>query len=96
MNAAANVTLSPDGATFVAARIAVGAVAPTPLFVPAAGAALAGRPVGAEAIAAAADTARAAARPITDMRGSADQRRHLAGVLTARVIETAVERARKA
>ncbi len=75
-NAAANITLSADGQTFTAARIAIGAVAPTPLFVPAAGA------------------ARAAARPITDMRGSADQRRHLAGVLTARVLRTAIERAR--
>ncbi|MCC7364924.1 MAG: xanthine dehydrogenase family protein subunit M [Dehalococcoidia bacterium] len=95
-NAAANVTLSADGATFTAARIAIGAVAPTALLVAETGAALAGKPVSADTIAAAAAAARAAARPITDMRGSADQRRHLAGVLVTRVIEKAVERARKA
>jgi carbon-monoxide dehydrogenase medium subunit len=95
-NAAANVTLSDDGGTFRSARIAVGAVAPTPLFVKAAGDALAGKPVSAEAIDAAAKAAAEAARPITDMRGSAGQRKHLAGVLTRRVINTAIARAKGA
>lgn len=93
-NAAAWVRLSDDGRAFEAARIAVGAVAPTPLFVEAAGAALTGQPVEPESIARAADAAAAAATPITDMRGSVSQRRHLARVLTRRVIEKAVERAR--
>jgi carbon-monoxide dehydrogenase medium subunit len=95
-NAAASVTLSADGKTFESARIAIGAVAPTPLFVAAAGAALTGKAVAAEAINAAAAAASAAAKPITDMRGSAAQRTHLAGVLTRRVIEKAVKRARGA
>jgi xanthine dehydrogenase FAD-binding subunit len=94
VNVAANVTLSADGTKFESARIAVGAVAPTPLFVKAAGDALAGQPVSDETIAKAAAAARDAAKPITDMRGSAGQRRHLAGVLTQRVINKAVERAR--
>ena len=93
-NAAANVTLSADGSRFEAARIALGAVAPTPLFVREAGAALVGQPVSDETVARAAEAARAAARPITDMRGSIGQRKHLAGVLTTRVINTAVRRAR--
>jgi carbon-monoxide dehydrogenase medium subunit len=93
-NAAAGIVLSADGSSFVSARIAVGAIAPTPLFVREAGAALAGQPVGEAAIDAAAAAASAAARPITDMRGSVAQRRHLAGVLTRRVINTAVQRAR--
>ncbi|MGE5597344.1 MAG: FAD binding domain-containing protein [Hyphomicrobiales bacterium] len=93
-NAAANVTLSADGNTITAARIAVGAVAPTPLLVSAAADALVGKAPSDEAINAAAAAARAAATPITDMRGSADQRRHLAGVLTARVVRKAIERAR--
>lgn len=96
VNAAASVTLSADGKTFESARIAVGAVAPTPLFVKAAGDALAGKPVSDETIAAAASAAADAAKPITDMRGSAAQRKHLAGVLTKRVINKAVERARGA
>lgn len=93
-NAAANITLSADGSSFTAARIAVGAVAPTPLLVPAAADALVGKPANEDSIASAAAAVRAAVSPITDMRGSADQRRHLSGVLTARVLRRAIERAR--
>lgn len=93
-NAASNVTLSADGSSFVSARIAIGAVAPTPLYVAAAGAALAGQPVSDATIAKACEAAQAAATPITDMRGSVDQRKHLVGVLVRRTINKAVERAR--
>jgi carbon-monoxide dehydrogenase medium subunit len=95
-NAAAGVTLSDDGSTFASARIAVGAVAPTPLLVREAGDALVGQAVSPGAIENAARAAAEAARPITDMRGSAAQRKHLAGVLTRRVIEKAIERAKGA
>jgi carbon-monoxide dehydrogenase medium subunit len=95
-NAAASVTLSADGSTFESARIAVGAVAPTPLFVKEAGDALAGQAVGDAAIEAAAAAAGKAASPITDMRGSTAQRTHLATVLTRRVLNTAVARAKGA
>lgn len=94
VNCAAAVVLSDDGRSFRSARIAVGAVAPTPLLVAGAGQALAGQPVSAESIERAADLVAAAARPITDMRGSIAQRRHLAKVLATRVLNTAVERAR--
>jgi CO/xanthine dehydrogenase FAD-binding subunit len=92
-NAAAAIVLDSDGRTFRSARIAVGAVAPTPLLVEAAGAALAGQPVSAASIERAAELAGEAARPISDMRGSVAQRKHLAKVLTRRVLETAVQRA---
>jgi carbon-monoxide dehydrogenase medium subunit len=95
-NAAASVTLSADGSTFQAARIGLGAVAPTPLFLRAAGEALVGKPVSAETVAAAAAAAEDAATPITDMRGSVAQRKHLSGVLVTRVINSAVERAKGA
>lgn len=86
-----SVTLA-DGA-FRNCRVALAAVAPTPLLVPEAAAALEGRPVGPEAIAAAAAAAKAAARPISDMRGTAEYRRNLCEVLTRRALVTAVERA---
>lgn len=91
----ASVVLSGDKSSFVSARIAVGAVAPTPLFVSAAGEALAGEPISDEAIQRAADIARDAARPISDMRGTAEYRKHLTSVLTRRVVEGAVQRAKE-
>jgi CO/xanthine dehydrogenase FAD-binding subunit len=92
--AGAGVEVTLEDGHFLSARIALAAVAPTPLFVRAAGDALAGKPVAAESIAIAADLARAAAVPITDMRGTADYRRHLCGVLTRRALEAAIQKAR--
>jgi len=89
-----SVTLDDDKQTIVKARIALGAVAPTPLLVPEAGAALIGKAATAEAIEEAAQLAKAAAKPITDMRGTAEHRKHLAYVLTKRALEKAIERAK--
>ncbi|MHC5011136.1 MAG: FAD binding domain-containing protein [Planctomycetota bacterium] len=77
------------------ARVVVGAVAETPLFVPAAGEALEGRSLEDAAIAAAAEIARDAARPITDVRGSSDYRREVLAVLATRALRTARERSRE-
>ena len=93
-NAAARVDLDESGATFRTARIAIGAVAPTPLFVEAAGAALSGKPVNDESIAEAADIARDAASPITDMRGTIEHRKQLVEVLTTRALRRAIARAK--
>jgi carbon-monoxide dehydrogenase medium subunit len=94
--AGAGVEVVLENGTFLSARIALASVAPTPLFVREAGERLAGKPVNEAGIAAAADAARSAAKPITDMRGTAEYRRHLCAVLTRRALETAVQRAREA
>lgn len=83
-----------DGAEVAEASVVVGAAAPTALVVGEAAESLVGRPLSEESIAAAAAAARAAVRPIDDMRGSIRQRRHLAGVLTERTLRDAARRAR--
>ena len=75
------------------ARIALAAVAPTPVRATAAERALEGQPVTATEIERAATLAVEAARPISDQRGSADFRRHLVRVLTRRTLTTALARA---
>ena len=93
-NAAAAVVLSDDGEHFESARIAIGAVAPTPFYVHAAGAVLQDRKVTVESIAEAADIARGAASPIDDMRGSIAQREQLVQLLVTRALNGAIARAR--
>ena len=78
------------------ARVGIGAVAPTPLLVPAAAEALIGTKLDDAALTAAAAASSAAAKPITDRRGTADFRRHIVGVLTRRAAAIAAERARGA
>jgi carbon-monoxide dehydrogenase medium subunit len=78
-----------------AARIALGAVAPTAIRVPAAEEALVGTELGADALEQAAQRASAAARPIDDLRAPAWYRRHLAGVLTRRSLAIARDRAKR-
>jgi carbon-monoxide dehydrogenase medium subunit len=94
VGAGASVVLDAAGQSVLAARVALGAVAPAPLYVPEAGAALVGRPLMAESIEEAAHIAQAAARPIDDMRGTLAQRKHLSAVLTRRALEGAAARAR--
>jgi carbon-monoxide dehydrogenase medium subunit len=86
VNAAVVVALAADGITVERARIALGAVAPTIVRAGEAEAYLAGRVLDDEAIAQAAVLAAAAARPISDVRGSADYRRDMARVLVARAL----------
>ena len=88
------VTLTLDGARCRDVRIVLAAVAPTPLRAVGAEHALRSRPVDAETIAVAAEAAMAEARPIGDVRGSADYRREMVGVLTRRALQQAVEAAR--
>lgn len=90
------IELAADGSTIEGARVALGAVAATPIMVPGAVAALVGKPAGAEAFAAAGAAAAEAATPIDDMRGGIAQRKHLAKILTIRALEGALQRYREA
>ena len=92
--AGAGVHVTLENGNFRAGRVALSSVAPTPLFVPEAGDALAGQPVNDETIGKVAELAKEAAKPIDDMRGPADYRKHLCEVLTRRALEAAVRRAR--
>jgi carbon-monoxide dehydrogenase medium subunit len=87
------VALNEQGTQISEARIALAAVAPTPCLASDAAAALVGAAPAEPAFARAAELAQQAASPITDVRGTAAQRRHLVGVLTRRALRTAVQRA---
>ena len=84
-----------DGNTIAEARVALSAVAPTPLPVPAAGALLAQRQPTESLFTEAGRLAAEACSPITDHRGTEAQRRHLVGVLTRRCLMAALDRARE-
>ena len=90
----ASVVLTAEGTMISSARIALGAVGPTPIFAEAAGASLKGKEPSESAFAEAAGLAQEAARPITDLRGTEAQRRHLVGVLARRALRGAAERAK--
>lgn len=78
--------LSPKGNQFKDARIALGAVAPTPVRAPKAEAVLIEKQPTKEMIEEAVDMVVEVIKPISDMRGSAEYRTHLAKVLTRRTL----------
>jgi len=80
------VTLTPRNGGFDQARIALGAVAPTALRVPAAEALVTNGAVTEAVIEQAAQQAMAAAQPISDQRASAQYRREMVGALTRRAL----------
>lgn len=94
--AGVSVVLDAAKQSFVSARIALASVGPTPIFAREAGALLAGKPINEDSIQLAAESAQAVAKPITDMRGTIEQRKHLVKVLTARALRGAIERAKGA
>ena len=91
----AGVSVELNGATIKSARVTLAAVAPTPLFVKAAGDSLAGKPANEKSVQEASNIARDAAKPINDMRGTIEFRKHLCEVLTRRALNAAIERAKE-
>ncbi|NOZ07977.1 MAG: xanthine dehydrogenase family protein subunit M [FCB group bacterium] len=84
------VYLDLDGTRCRQARIVLGAVAPSPVNAVEAAALLQQKDLTPEVIRQAADLARKAARPITDVRATAEYRRELIFVLTQRALRAMV------
>ncbi len=89
---AAALTLA--GGRIERARVALGAVAPMPVRAGRAEAQLEGETLSDECLARAADAAVEECSPISDVRGSAEFRRHIVRVTTERMLRLAAERAR--
>ena len=87
------VSLSFEGGVCAAARVGLGAVAPTVLLVEAAAKALIGSRLDDAAVRAAATACSAACRPIDDKRGTIVYRTKVAGVLLTRAVAIAARRA---
>ncbi len=93
VGAGVNLSLDETGVCS-AARVALGAVAPTAMLVPEAGAALVGTRLGEADLQAMAAAASAACKPIDDKRGTVEYRVKVAGVIARRACAIAIERAR--
>ena len=95
VNVAASIWIDWEKQTFVAPRVALGAVAPKVIHATGAETYLEGRAITPEAMVEAGRLAVADAKPISDMRASAEYRKDLIAVLTRRALEGAYELARR-
>ena len=93
VGAGVNLSLDESGVCS-AARVALGAVAPTAMLVPEAGAALAGTRLEDANLQTMAAAVSAACKPIDDKRGTVEYRVKVAGVIARRACAIAIERAR--
>jgi aerobic carbon-monoxide dehydrogenase medium subunit len=92
---AAGAALTLDGDSIAAARVGLTAVNPDAAALAEISAALVGRPATEEVFADAGRRAAQACEPVTDIRGTAEYKRHLASELTIRTLRTAAERVRE-
>jgi carbon-monoxide dehydrogenase medium subunit len=95
VNVAASFWVDWDKNTFMAPRVALGAVAPKVVHAVSAEQYLEGKAITPEAMAEAGRLAVNVAKPINDMRASAAYRRDLVAILTKRALEGAFELAQK-
>lgn len=89
---AAGAAVTLDGQTILAARVGLTAVNPDPVALAELSAGLVGQPATEEVFAEAGRRAAQACTPVTDVRGTAEYKRHLAGELTVRTLRTAAGR----
>jgi len=83
------------GNQFGKSRISLGAVAPTPILAKESSSELSDSPINPETIEAVSKLAKDESKPITDVRASAEYRKHLVYVLTKRTINKIVSQARR-
>ncbi len=81
-----------EGGVCTEARVAFGSVAETPIRAPGVEELLAGKELDSQTISEAAEAAKQGVSPVTDVRGTAEYRRDMCGVLLRRALYTAVGR----
>lgn len=91
--ASAGVNLTLARGRVASARVALGAVAPTAVLVPAAAKAIIGTRLDDDALGKLAAACSAACKPIDDKRGTIEYRTRIAGVLARRAARIAFQRA---
>ena len=91
---AVSVTLDNSGTNFESVRIALASVGPTPIFATKASNSLKGKSINESSISEAAAIAKDESSPISDMRGTIEHRKQLIEVITKRMLNEAVKRAR--
>ncbi|MDP2916765.1 MAG: xanthine dehydrogenase family protein subunit M [Dehalococcoidia bacterium] len=96
VSVAAAIGLDKKRETIKEACIVLGAVGTTPIIAKEAGQAITGKIANSEAVEQAGDIASSEAQPTSDILGSEEYKRKLAGVLTKEIVNLAIERARKA
>jgi carbon-monoxide dehydrogenase medium subunit len=87
--------LDDDGRTVKNLKLVMGSVSPRPLVSAEVPGILVGREFSAELVEKAAEAASGEARPISDIRGSAEYRREMVAVLARRLLQEAFDAARE-
>lgn len=96
VNMAVNITLENDGTKIKDAKLVMGSVSPRPLVSELIPGLLKGQSLTEELIEKAGEAAQSEAKPISDVRASAEYRRDVVGALARRLVKEAYEAAKEA
>lgn len=96
VNMAVNIELEADKKTIKNVKLVMGSVSPRPLVSEAAAGVLVGKELTDDVIAAIGEAAMAEAKPISDVRASAEYRKDVVGALARRLTKEAYDEAREA